>query len=128
MNIFKLIKKDKSLIFKDFPSVDFKRKEATEWVEKHVFISAIGLSQDDDGMSTGTDVFECTFDVDSFAAGTLPREDDLIKYINDDGDEIKLKIAEIARDKGTVSLGMWLCYATYVVPEGMAGQINRELK
>jgi len=131
MNIFDIVKQDKSLIFSDFPVIDFQREDAIDkniWIKKHVLVSAIGVEQTSEGMTIGTDHTELTFDVNSFAAGKIPRENDLVKYTNEDGNEITLRIDIIARDKSDVSLGLRLCYGVEVAEENKAGQIDRERK
>lgn len=127
-DIFNIAQGDKSLIFKDFPLIDFKRKNDIEWSEKHALISAIGFKEDAQGLSIGTDSFEISFDIEDFEVNKLPQPGDSIRYMNGDGVVIELIISLIARDKQKVSLGIWLCWAADVAAEGLAGQINREIR
>lgn len=126
-NIFKLAQRDKATIFKSFPAVEWKQKGTLVWVLLNVLPSSIGMSQDTEGMTAGTDVYEVTFNIDdlAFTAGNIPTEDDLIRYANADGVEITLQIETIARDKSENSLGMWLCWCTKVAATNKAGQIDR---
>jgi len=128
LDIFQIAKQDKSLIFSDFPVVQFRRKESVDWTDKHALISAIGYSQDTQGLTAGTDNFEISFNVNSFEQNEIPREDDLFKYSNEDGVEKTLRIDTIMRDKSDISLGIWLCYAVEVATEDKAGQIDRDVK
>jgi len=127
VNVFKLAQRDKATIFKSFPTVGWKQKGTLIWVPLNVLPSSIGMSQDTEGMTAGTDVYEVTFNIDdpAFTAGTIPTEDDLLRYENADGVEITLFIETIARDKSENSLGLWLCWCSKVASENMAGQIDR---
>lgn len=127
MNVFKLAKRDKVTIFKSLASVEWKAKGAQDWVTVNVLPSSIGMSQDTEGMTTNTDVYEVTFNIDdpAFTGGNIPTEDDLVRYANSDDILITLQIDTIARDKSGNSLGMWLCWCSKIAEENKAGQIDR---
>ena len=127
MNVFKLAQRDKETIFKSFPSVEWQKQGTQEWVPTHVLPSSIGMSQDSEGATINTDVYEVTFNINDpvFTDGHIPTEDDLVRYENADGVIITLQIDTIARDKSDNSLGMWLCWCTKVAGENKAGQIDR---
>lgn len=127
MDIFAIARADKKKIFNNFPTVQWKPKGSTEWADTQVLPSAIGMAQDTEGLTTGTDVYEITFNIndEAFTAGNLPKEDDRIRYTNADGVLITLEIDNVARDKSDISLGLWLCWCTKVAGQNMAGQIDR---